>query len=397
MLTGALTMGFGMWAFFSPPRNLSTVALFAWLLVASFVVRTATSMYSIPYYALGVTLSRDYHERTSVTGIRNMANGLGTLLTASLSFVVFFPERVSGRDPKLAAGPYASMGLIFGALMTTVALVALWGTLRLRRTTDNDIEMRKPRVAGKWWHSMREALRNPSLRIMLLSFSLVVVGMAVSSSLLIHYLKYYVEVTGSVALGSTQAAFYGAGMAGTVFWLRIAGKFEKHYLYAFSSVTMAALMLAALALFGKGRPFGTGDVRPLLVGYGIAGFFGCILWFVPPSMLADVSDESEMMSGRRHEGALFGMLSFGKQIATGVALLLAGGLLDRYAGLSRGSPRQTPLAVWRIGILYSVLPASLFMAAALLMLRYRLSRSRVQAIQKELQQRRLADTAVHSV
>ncbi|HEY2012202.1 MAG TPA: MFS transporter, partial [Bryobacteraceae bacterium] len=117
MLVGALTMGVGFWAFFAPPRNLSTVMLCAWLLAASFVVRTATSIYSIPYYALGMNLSRDYHERTSITGIRSFASGIGTLLTASLSFVVFFPEKVKGVDPKLDQSGYASMGLTFGLVM----------------------------------------------------------------------------------------------------------------------------------------------------------------------------------------------------------------------------------------------------------------------------------------
>ena len=131
MLIGALTMGVGFWAFFSPPRNLSTVALFAWLLAASFVVRTATSMYSIPYSAIGVNLSQDYHERTSITAIRGIASTLGTLLTASLSFVLFFPDKVPGADPKLNPAGYASMGLAFGLVMSVVALIAMLGTLPL--------------------------------------------------------------------------------------------------------------------------------------------------------------------------------------------------------------------------------------------------------------------------
>ena len=61
-------------------------------------------------------------------------------------------------------------------------------------------------------------------------------------------------------------------------------------------------MLGALTLFGEGHLFGTGDVRPLLVGYGLDGFFNCILWFIPQSMLADVADESELITGRRARG-----------------------------------------------------------------------------------------------
>ncbi len=96
MLTGALTMGVGYWAFFAPPPALTGGWLVAWLLITSFVVRSATSMYSIPYYAEGVSLTRDYQERTSVTALRGFTGALGTLLTASLSFVLFFREKTPG-------------------------------------------------------------------------------------------------------------------------------------------------------------------------------------------------------------------------------------------------------------------------------------------------------------
>ena len=34
-------------------------------------------------------------------------------------------------------------------------------------------------------------------------------------------------------------------------------------------------------------------------------------------MLADIADEQRLLTGRRTEGALFGILSFGQQLATG--------------------------------------------------------------------------------
>jgi Na+/melibiose symporter-like transporter len=388
MLTGALTMGIGFWASFSPPRHLSTMLVLAWLLAASLVVRTATSMFSIPYYALGVNLSADYHERTSIAAFRGIASIIGTLLTASLSFVVFFPEKASGGDPKLDPAGYASMGFTFGMLMTVVALIAVLGTLRHFQENGSGQMQQTP---SAFFVSMWQFLRNPSLRVMLICFSLVVVGLAVNSSLMLHYLKYYVEVDGSVALSSAQAMFFTAGLLGTVFWLRVSRKFDKHRLYVFSAAVTSALMLAAFALLGKGHLLGTGDVRPVLIGYGVTGFFNCILWFMPQSMLADVADESELITGRRSEGALFGMLSFGQQVATGIAVMLGGGLLERFAGLVPGDLKQSGLVVYRIGIIFGVIPAALFMAAAFLMSRYKLTRSRVASIQVELHQRRSAE------
>ena len=126
MLIGALAMGPGFWGFFSPPSHFSPQMTFLWLLVTSSVVRSATSMFTIPYYSLGATLSQDYHERTSIAAIRGMASTVGTLLTASLSFVVFFPDKVPGVDPKLHRAGYDAMGLTFGLVMTGVSLASLF-------------------------------------------------------------------------------------------------------------------------------------------------------------------------------------------------------------------------------------------------------------------------------
>ena len=218
-------------------------------------------------------------------------------------------------------------------------------------------------------------------------------ALAINSSLLVHYLKYYVEINGSVALSASQGVFFGAGLLGTVFWLGVASRFEKGRLYVFSATITSALMLASVALFGKGHPLGTGDVRPLLIGYGVVGFFNCILWFIPQSMLADVADENELMTGRRREGALLGMFSFGQQVATGLAILAAGVLLDKFVGLVAAGSQPSPSAVFRIAIVYSVIPGALFMTAAVVMLRYKLTRARVASIQAELQQRSSVQTA----
>ncbi len=111
MLAGAAGMGVSFWAYFSPPAGLSLPSLFTWLLITSLLVRTTTSLFAIPYYALGAELSSDYHERTSITGVRSIFALLGTLATATLSFVLFFPETAPGVDPKLNVNGYHAMGM----------------------------------------------------------------------------------------------------------------------------------------------------------------------------------------------------------------------------------------------------------------------------------------------
>jgi Na+/melibiose symporter-like transporter len=393
MLAGALTMGASLWAFLSPPQDLSTALLFLWMLISSLLVRTSTSVYLVPYFALGAELSADYHERTSISAFRSILALVGTLLTASLSFLVFFPERTPGVDPKLAYAGYPSMGLTFGLIMTVIGLTTTLGTFSLvphlpGREAGLPVQPRPNFLAG-----FIDALRNPSFAAIFVSFSLFFWGVVINSTLSIHYLTYYAKITSSSALSSFQAVFYLGGSLGILCWMAVARHVEKKLLYILSAVITAAFLLGAYLLIGEGRILGTGNVPALFVGHALAGVFGSIFWFIPWSMVADTIDEDELVTGYRREGSLTGIFFFGHQLASGLSVLFGGMLLDWYAGLVPGQAEQSALTSERIGILYGVLPAALILCAALVALRYKLSRSRMAEIQRELGQRRRKQAA----
>ncbi len=385
MLAGSVGMGPSFWMFFSPPEGLSPAALFAWLLGANFLLRTTMSIFCIPYYALGSEMSQDYDERTSVTGIRGALGLFGTMATAVLSFVVFFPSSSMPGDPKLNAEGYRLMGAACGAVMTLLSLLATLGTLSFRRTGAS--EEAGPGIRDRlanFWAGLGSALRSGSFRIVLGCYSLFFLGVVVNGTLAVHFLTYYVRITESREVSAFQLAFYVGALAGVAVWLQVSRTVEKHRLLFAGTLGTAAVMGCAFFLVGEGRPFGAANLPPLLVGHALAGFFASIIWMIPTSMLADVVDEDALSTGGRREGTFFGLFHFGEQIAAGVAILLTGLLVDRFAGLVPGQAAQSAGTVLRIGMLYSLLPAGLLALASLPVLGYSLDRRRVASIQKVL-------------
>ncbi|MCB0077588.1 MAG: MFS transporter [Anaerolineales bacterium] len=382
MVVGGLVMGVGFALFFSPPQGLDTLPLFLWMVVTGVLVRSGNSLYSIPYYSVGAELSDDYHERTTITATRGAMALLGTMIAATLSVTLFFPDRVPGIDPKLSYAGYPAMGLLFGLLMTVLALTATAGTWHRRHLRADRIPQERP--ADDFLPGFIAALRFDSFRHLFLSFALFYLGVVVNSTLLIHYLTYYVEIRSSTALAQLQATFYVAALVGALLWMRLARRVEKQRLYLLSMAVVAALLVSAWALMGHGRLLGTGNVGAMLVGQGLAGFFGSILWIVPASMLADVADEYALAHDRRREGAFFGIFNFGQQIATGMSLLLTGLLLDHFARLQAGQPLQSEATVARIGMLFGLLPALLVLAAIGQIRHYRLTQQRVREVQATL-------------
>jgi glycoside/pentoside/hexuronide:cation symporter, GPH family len=394
MLLGSAAIGLSTWMLFSPPRGMSTAAVFGWFCAALLLTRVAGAVFQIPYYALGAELAGDYDARTELTGIRGLCSLVGSVAAASLSFVLFFPNVVPGEDPKLNYDGYPAMGLTLGLAMTGTALVATLSTLPLRarlreRSWSADQLLPGP---GQFATGAVTAFRSASFRALFCSFALIYLGTVVNAAFSIHFFTYYAGIVDSGDLSLVRAAFYGGAMLAIPLWLRLSRTVEKRWLYLAAAITTAGAMAAAFVLVGHGRPFGTGDVRVLVAGQVVAGLAASVFWIIPPSMLADVTDEDALVTGAHRPGIFFGMVVFGQKLVTGLSVLLAGALIDGFAGLVPGQATQSAVTTERIGILFSLVPAGLLIVGACAILAYGLSRERVAAVQQDLA--RLTDAGV---
>ena len=392
MIVGAATSGLSFWLLFSPPPGLSTWLLFGWLLMTSLAVRFVSSLFAIPYHALGAELTSDVAERNSVSGIRGACGLIGLLLSAALVFRVFFPNVAVGVDPKLDNLRYPVMGLTFGIIMSGIQLVSIISTLGLRHR----LVMVKVPNSGmrEFVDGLALSLKGPAFRSLVAATTLLFLGLAVNSLLFVHFLTFYVQVSDSNQLSLVQVAFYGSATLAVPVWLRVLKWVEKRWLFFGATMSTALIMVAARVLVGPGHTFGTGDVRPLIVGEAIAGFFASLYFILPASMMADVADADELLSGRRREGTLFGMSSFAEQVAGGVAVLAVGFLLDNFAGLVPGQALQASLTIERIGIMYGVVPAVALFFAGVAILFYPLDRHSLIEIQTRQSSRTFVNAAI---
>jgi GPH family glycoside/pentoside/hexuronide:cation symporter len=354
--------------------------------VTSLAGRIGMAIFTIPYFSFGAQLSHDYRERTSISAIRGILILVSTLVAASLSFVLFFPNVTPGIDPKLNGAGYFWMGLVFGIVISATGIVSVLGTGREAAAARELVPQREESSYSPAY--LLASLRNPSFRLIIASFFLFFMGVVFNSALAIHYLTYYTGIGSSAALSSFQLAFYLGSVVGLVAWLKLARWADKHVLYGCAALASAVLMLGAVLLVGEGRLLGTGSARVMLIGHWIGGCLTSIVWFIPQSMIADVCDEEELVSGERREGMFFGLFYLARQLAVGLTSLLAGVLLDWYAGLESGAVAQSGQTVSRIGILFGVYPAIALALGGVLMLRYTLSARRVAAIRVELNNRR---------
>lgn len=372
MLAGAVCAAAGFVAVFNPPAGLSSSGLFAWFMVSSLVVRSGNSLFMVPYSALGAELAGDYHERTTLSGYRAGSVLAGTLLATIAAFTVVFPgSGATSVDPKFVRSGYETIGLSFGVAILVTGLAATFGTLHERQRLAVLPAWRGPH--GGLWNAVRGAMGHRSFRVLVVSGSLSVMASTVNAALMLHFLTYFARVPSNEPVGLSFAAFYVGALAGVWVWVRAAQGMEKHRLYAGTTMLSALVMAAGYWLIGEGRPFGTGNIAAVVALTAVGGFVGICAMVLAPSMLADITACDEQATGHRRDGTFFGVHSLSHQLSSGLAVIVAGGLLDRFAQLAPGQAEQTASTVERLAMIACLVPAVLFVAASVSILRYNTS------------------------
>ncbi len=380
MLGGSLTMGACFALLFCPPRSLGTIGLFSWLLACSVLFRFTTAVYRIPYLSLGAELSEDYDGRTIVMSIRAVCGLVGALISAALSFVLFFRNGTAGADAKLTYANYPKMGVAFGALLTVAGLIAFFGTAGHR----DPAAVADSAHISHFWAGFRTAMANRAFRAVWSSFTLFYAAVILNATLSVQFFTWCAKITDAATLSQAQVSFGIGACCGIALWMALVRRGEKRTWYAMGVLGTSAVLTGATVLIGPGKLLGVGHAWSLLTGYGIAGIFASALWVLPPSMLADVADQDQSITGSRREGVYFGMLNFGEKIASGFAVLLAGVLVQYFVRLAPGSAIQTPGAVGRLSLLFGLAPGLMLIGSLILILPYNLGRSATRQIQQRL-------------
>jgi Na+/melibiose symporter-like transporter len=267
------------------------------------------------------------------------------------------------------------MGAAFGVAIVAAGLVATFGTLR-ERFRLVPVPAEPPHATAGLRGNVRGALGHRSFRILLTSGAISFTATTINAALMLHFLTYHARVPSSSPLGLSFAGFYAGALAGVAVWVPTARRFEKHHVYAVTMLVSAAFTSCGYWLIGEGRLLGTGNMPAVVALTALVGFFGIGGAVLAPSMMADITALDEQTTRRRRDGTFFGIYSFSQQLSSGIAVLIAGGLVDVFAGLVPGQAEQSAATVERLAMMASLLPAALLVTAGIVILRYDLAADR---------------------
>jgi Na+/melibiose symporter-like transporter len=384
-----LAVTFGL--IFSPPTGLGQIGLFLWLTGFAILVRASMTLYHVPHMALGAELTSDYRERTVVVAYRSGFGALGIALVLGLGWTVFFPD-ANGQLGRFDPVAYRSFGWAFGAIMLISIVFSAWGTRSvipsLPKAPPDSEPFRPSRLVGEF----REALENRSFRALVLGLILFFATRGVQDALSVHMGTYFWNLSAS-QIQLLQVAAIPAFILGLPFWVAMTRFIDKglSFLIGIALLTIFSMICPLLQIIGWYPPPESPAYLGVLVGCAAIAVFGATAGSVNAgSMIADVTDEHELRTGRRQEGIFFAALAFAIKATVGVGQFVAGVSIDAIGLSARAAPESVSAETIRaLGIVYGPGTAVLGIVALVVLRGYRLDRRRHAEIVAELEARRV--------
>ena len=382
-----LPLGLFFIGLFSPPE-LGEFALFLWLTVFSVGTRAMMTLYYVPHVSLGAELSDDFNERTEVVAYRYFFSYVGGILTFAIGFVVYFP------DTQFNVEAYAPFGTTLSLLMMASILVTALGTRKRIPHLPASRINREPvsvwAVLKKTLLEIRSALTNRSFRWLFSGVLIVFAMVGVDNALNLHMNTYFWELQGGGNLLFFAATPVGA-LLGTAIASTLTRWFDKKPSVILGTLCWALCQVipVVLRLLGWFPENGTAELLYSLIAIKFIQGLGVVQALIAfNSMVADVVDEHELITGMRQEGIFFSSVSFSNKMTSGIGTVAAGFALA-FIDWPTGADVQTASDIgaetiaW-LGLIYGPIVSGFALVSAYCYSKYGLNRQRHAEIVEEL-------------
>lgn len=359
MAIGTPLMMISAYHLFVPSGAVSNMYLLVWSVLLWF----GWTMINIPYYAWGAELSDDFDERTRITGWRQafgFSGNISVLLVPVASAQLF------------GYGAVASEALVIIGGMALVLLPVLIG-LTLWKLPEREHVTRAPQPILR---NLGLMLRNGSFLVLFAGFTLMSLGTTMVATLFMLFTTFAMDLERQAQ--PILLAYFAVNIVGLPFWVWLSNRIGKREAWMAGTMTMALVTPMYLLL-------DPGQLVPFLLITAVIGFAGGNYLALSMSMKADVIEIATRRSRDNVAGAYVAVWSLGAKTTQALAVGLSLPLL----GLLGFDPRTENSAAEIDALRYtiSLLPAALYLLAVITILRYPITRTRLERLRRAYQTR----------
>lgn len=374
LVVGGLLIGIAFWLLWTVPRSWSKEGMFAYFVVASLFFYSVVPVYAIPHGALGLEMTEDYHEKTSLFAYASFIGNIGAF---TLPWVYYLANRpVFGGD--------AVNGVKWVCLGMSLALTcsALVCAFVCREGKLKQASVQKP--VG-FFESFVTTYRNATFVRLVAAFVLLIVGfqlvMGFNNFITIFYLYGGDNATASTLMAENGTLWALVGIAGVVPMTWLSKRLGKRTTVILAFLLIIAGNLSKIVCYNPALPRLT-YIPTICLSMGMVFCFSLV-----NAMIADICDQDELESGIRREGMYFAAYNWWWKVAVSIATV-ASAYIARWTGFVEGAATQSAstmlwIRVWEIG-----LPPLLCLLGVALLARYPLTEARAYEIKSLLKERK---------
>jgi len=310
-------------------------------------------------------LTQDYDERTELTGYRMFFSILGGLV----SFVV--PMMIIGSMSPENASNVFRMGLIFGAASFIPLYFVFFGT----REKPYFKQLERPKLLA----SLKSALQNRPFVFSAVIYLFTWTSMHIIEANLLFYIKYVVRREGLTEI--IMGTIFVTALLSLPLWDWISKKFNKRLAYIYGIAFWAVVQILLITVTA------TSSLVYLLGLCFLAGIGVGAAHVLPWAMIPDAIEVDELVTGKRHEGMFYSLVTLMGKTTNSIAVPLALAVLD-FSGYIPNAAIQPTSTLRGIRLVVGPIPALLLVCGIIFAIFYPLSREQHHEVVQELEVRR---------
>ena len=355
-------------AIYFPPQGVSTLYLVGWLLA----IYVGFSMLTLSQAGWGATLVAEYHQRSSVYGwiqAVGVMGAVGVLLVPGL--LTSFWKSVPLHGVPLM-GVFVLVAIVFGA----------GTTIFFAFEPDREAE-------GQGEHfgisDYLPLVRRPETLRLICTDMFCTLGPAITAPLYLFFFEQARLYTAAQA-NYLLLIYILAGLVAPAAWSRVAHRFGKHQTIRISAICYVIAQSTLVSL---------PSARPILMSFAMftVGFIAGSFGFLVRAMIADVSDEVRLETGRDRTAMLYAFVTSTQKIGGTLSVGVAYVILPLFGFVAKEGVVNTADALWGLKACYLLPPVICVMIGGLAMWGYKLDEKRHTEIRLALSAREAAHGA----
>ena len=330
---------------------------------------TAQTVLDISSSALGSEMTLDYDERSTLATYKNYFGLLATVaISPTLVLVAYFGGFFENPDYgwSCTIAVYMMVALIF--------ILILWRTTR-------GYERHRGEGGNKFSFSdLKELFKNKATRIVAIIFAVGIFSNTINYSIQVYYFTNYAQLTGG-QIASVTMVFGVASIIGAWIVEMLMKKFGKKLAWVIGVGSEGIVLAVMVGLFINPGQIGTIYALVILMAVGNAAVYQ-----VPWAMIPDCVDVTELSSGKRMDGIVFGTVAFLQKAsgALGAALL---GILLTAIGYSDAAV-QSPETLAGLRNVFGFLVGGLYLLSVIIIFKYPLSKKKHDRVTEAIEERK---------